>query len=68
MKSEQFTIKELAGHLKRHRNFVGAMVAQGFPMPGGRATLEEARAWLISHPKPRSRCNAVRGGASAGVH
>lgn len=47
--------KELAALLRRHVKFVYAMKAGGFPMPGGTATLVEARAWLLIHPNPRSR-------------
>jgi hypothetical protein len=67
MKSELLSIKELAGELNRGRNYVGAMVRQGFPMPGGRATVQAALDWLAIHPKPRSRCKAVLRGASKGV-
>jgi hypothetical protein len=67
MKSELLSIKELAAELKRGRNYVGAMVRLGFPMPGGRATVEAALVWLEKNPKPRSRCATVRRGAPKGV-
>lgn len=46
------TAKELAGELRRGYRFVMAMRARGFPMPGGTATLGEARAWLRRNPRP----------------
>jgi len=42
--------EELADALRRSRTFVFAMKRCGFGMPGGTATLEEARAWLRNHP------------------
>jgi hypothetical protein len=51
--NELLTTKELAFALKRSRSYVQAMKARGFPMPGGTATVAEARAWLASHPQPR---------------
>jgi hypothetical protein len=47
--------KELAAALGRARTYVSAMKRRGFLMPGGRATLAEARAWLIRNPPPRAR-------------
>lgn len=47
--------KELAFELRRHVNYVYAMRADGFKMPGGMATLEEARAWLDLHPHPKRK-------------
>ena len=35
---------------KRSRTYVHAMKKEGFQMPGGTATLEEAREWLRRHP------------------
>lgn len=49
-----FTPKELAALLKRDRTYIFAMKRRGFPMPGNRATLGEARKWLAKHPPPRS--------------
>jgi len=40
--------------LKRAPSYVYAMKARGFPMPGGRARLTEALAWLTRHPQPRA--------------
>lgn len=45
---------ELADAMRRSRVYVYAMKAAGFPMPGGTATLTEARAWLAEHPEFRS--------------
>jgi hypothetical protein len=49
------SIKELAEALGKHRNYVGAMKARGFEMPGGTATVTEAREWLKNNPHPRRR-------------
>ncbi len=55
MKDELLTTKELAFALKRHRNYISEMKRAGFPMPGGRATLAEARAWFTANPRWRDR-------------
>jgi hypothetical protein len=47
------TSKELATALRRHVTYVYAMRLLGFEMPGGTATLSEARAWLVSNRPPR---------------
>lgn len=44
--------KELADELGRCEDYPRAMRRAGFRMPGGRATLEEARRWL-SKRKPK---------------
>lgn len=49
------TGKELAAALGRERTYVSAMKRRGFVMPGGQATLAEARAWLARNPPPRSK-------------
>ena len=49
------TTKELAAALGRNRTYVVAMKRAGFVMPGGLATVTEARAWLVRNPCPRSR-------------
>lgn len=54
MQTELLTTKELAAMLKRAPSYVYAMRARGFPMPGDRATLREALAWLTKHPQPRA--------------
>jgi hypothetical protein len=46
------TVKELAFELRRSTKFVYAMRALGFEMPGGTATVTEARAWLMKNPSP----------------
>lgn len=46
------TAKELAAELRRGYRYVLAMRARGFQMPGGTATLSEAREWLRGTPKP----------------
>lgn len=55
-----FTPKELAFLLKRARTYVYAMKRQGFKMPGGKATLGEARAWEATHPAPRGNQKEIR--------
>lgn len=44
-------VNELAGELRRCRQYVYWMKRWGFAMPGGTATLAEARAWLAAHPE-----------------
>ena len=50
MQTDLLTTKEIAAMLKRAPSYVYAMKARGFPMPGGRARLTEALAWLTKHP------------------
>ncbi|MDD3948272.1 MAG: hypothetical protein PHT43_02275 [Anaerolineaceae bacterium] len=40
--------KELAAALGVSYSYVQQMCNRGFPMPGGRATLREAREWLAA--------------------
>lgn len=49
------TTKELAEALRRAPSYVYRMRALGFPMPGGVATIAEARSWLTVNPHPRRR-------------
>lgn len=49
------TMKELGAALRRPRSYIQAMKSRGFKMPGGQATLNEARAWLARNPPPRSK-------------
>ena len=49
-----FRPKELASLLRRNVSFVYKMKARGFVMPGGTATLTEAREWLRVNPQPRA--------------
>jgi hypothetical protein len=53
MQTDLLRPKELAAKLRRATSYVYAMRRHGFPMPGGTATLEEARRWLARHPQPR---------------
>lgn len=53
--SELLTSKELAAQLKRSLDYVYAMRKAGFPMPGERATLADALAWLSDNPSPTRR-------------
>jgi hypothetical protein len=58
-KHEQLlTAKELAEALRRHPTYVYAMRKAGFPMPGFRATLSSAIAWVTDHPQPRKSTRA----------
>lgn len=43
-------MKELAATLGVSREFLLAMKRDGFAMPGGRATVAAAHAWLAAHP------------------
>jgi hypothetical protein len=49
------SVKEIAAALGHSRTYVEAMKRRGFLMPGGRTTLERARAWLERNPHPRAR-------------
>lgn len=42
---------DLAREMNRSRSYIYAMKAQGFQMPGGQATLSDARDWLTAHPE-----------------
>lgn len=53
---------ELAHALNRSERYIYAMKARGFLMPGGRATIKEARAWLARNPSPTSRKKAFASG------
>ena len=50
--TDLLTSKELAAALKRSIDYVYAMRKAGFPMPGKRATLADALAWLADNPNP----------------
>ncbi len=54
------SMKELAGVLGRDRTYVWAMKRAGFAMPGGRARITDAIAWLEKHPTPRARNTTQR--------
>lgn len=60
MQTELLRPKELAARLRRATSYVYAMKARGFPMPGGTATLEEAREWLRKNPQPRAETRAEK--------
>jgi hypothetical protein len=53
--SKLLTRKELADELRRSVRFIDWMKRRGFKMPGGTATLEEARVFLAENTKPCSR-------------
>jgi hypothetical protein len=42
------TVQELAFCLRVADSYVYAMRRKGFPMPAGKATLAEARAWIVA--------------------
>lgn len=48
------TIKELAAGLGHNRTYVHAMKRKGFMMPGNRACIRDAKAWLVRNPPPRA--------------
>lgn len=54
------TPKELGSAIGRNRIYIEAMKRDGFEMPGGMATVQEAREWLKKHPKPRRRAGILR--------
>lgn len=49
------TACELAGRLRRSVKYVYAMKKNGFLMPGGLATVNQALAFLARNPAPTSR-------------
>jgi len=49
------TASELAYELRRSLKYVYAMRRRGFLMPGGTATVSEARAWLVRNPAPTAK-------------
>lgn len=53
--TQLLSVKELACRLNRHPNYVYLMKKAGFPMPGYRATLEEALEWLKQNPNWRKK-------------
>jgi hypothetical protein len=52
LESELLTCKELASALGRGVCYVYDMRAMGFAMPGGKATLDEARSFLARNHAP----------------
>ncbi len=58
------TSKEIAAALRRNVSYVYAMKRRGFDMPGGRATLDEARSWLRLNPAPRRARGQLRHNAA----
>jgi hypothetical protein len=48
-------IEELSAALGKSRNYVGGMRRAGFLMPGGTATVNEAREWLRENPDYRCK-------------
>jgi len=57
MQEKLLTRKELASELKKTRCYVSMMCRMGFQMPGGTATLKEARDFLIRNPSPYGKAN-----------
>ena len=52
---QYLTASELAWELRRSVWYVYGMKKAGFIMPGGTATVEEAKEWLRSHPNFSAR-------------
>jgi len=48
-------VKELAGELGRHTSYIYAMRRDGFEMPAGLSTVNQAVAWLAKRPHFRQR-------------
>ena len=46
------SVKELAGALGRSERYIWYLRACGFQMPGGRASLREAKEFLLTCPHP----------------
>ncbi len=51
---EEVSTKELAYRLNRSLRYVTYMKSRGFQMPGGRASVRQARAWEVRNPPPCS--------------
>lgn len=47
---ELHDVKGLARELKRDPSYVYSMKADGFKMPGGRASVRQAMTWLANRP------------------
>lgn len=58
--TQLLTPKELAWRLSRHPNYVYLMRKAGFPMPGYRATVEDALKWLEENPSWRKTLTKPR--------
>jgi hypothetical protein len=56
--NELMSCKELAAALKRTPSYISAMRRDGFPMPGNRATVNQALVWLHEHPRFRQNRSA----------
>ena len=52
MSERLLSVCEIACELGRSESYVCAMRRKGFVMTGGRATLSEARSFLLKVPKP----------------
>jgi DNA-binding CsgD family transcriptional regulator len=55
MTEKLLSIKEIADRLGRSESYIFAMKRNGFKMTGNRATLTEARSFLLICPKPRAK-------------
>jgi hypothetical protein len=55
MNNKLLTASELAFELRKSVKYIYAMRKRGFLMPGGVATVAEARAWLVRNPAPTRR-------------
>jgi hypothetical protein len=52
---EFYSAKQLAAIFKRHKSWIYSAKAKGFPMPGGRSTIEALVFWLSENPRPRAK-------------
>ena len=62
------TAKELAFALRRNPNYIYKLTCLGFRMPGGTATLSEARAFIASNGRPFGKNNRIRKRSELGVN
>ena len=49
-RDELYTVKELAGAIRRSESYVYLARRYGFVMPGGLASVDEFRQWLTANP------------------
>jgi hypothetical protein len=59
---------QLSAALNVKKKFVSAMRHCGFPMPGNRATVADALAWLKAHPSFQSTKRTVQPPALTPAH
>lgn len=59
MSDSLLSVKELASALNRSRTYIFAMKRSGFLMPGNRASVRQAMAFLVRNPEPRAKRNTT---------